>query len=353
VIKKDNDLWNLYTRKEEYCQKKVDSEDRFCYSFSKQKNPFDPNVSFYLKELGFKSNYPDDKNFSVLFTHDVDHIYLSKNQFFRSILPHPLCKDTLGFLRVAKERLTNKNINYINFRKIIQLEKKYDVQSSFYFFSSCEDSIEMNYQIEDIKNEIFYILDEGFEIGLHTSYHAYNNLEMIKNEKKKLEEITQKNIIGVRNHMLRFKIPTSWELLSKSGFKYDTSLGYHDMVGFRNGSCHPFLPYDRINGNTINIIEIPLCLIDVTLLFYMKKNAKQSWEIIKKIIDNVEECNGVLTILWHNWTFSYPVSYAGLFSREWTRLYEKLLSYCKMKNAWMPTCEKFYEHIIKQGIFKI
>lgn len=303
--------------------------------------------------MGFNSNYPDNKKFTVLFTHDVDHLYLSNEQLFRSILPYPLCKDTFGFLNVAREKLINKNVNYINFSKIIQLEKKYDAQSSFYFFSPYENSIGLNYHIHDIKNEVSIILDEGFEIGLHTSYHAYNNLEMIKNEKKKLEEITKKRIIGVRNHMLRFEIPTSWEVLSKSGLKYDTTLGYHDIVGFRNGTCHPFLPFNRINDNMIDIIEIPLCIIDVTLLCYMKKNAKQSWEIIKNIIDSVEKCNGVLTILWHNWTFSYPVSYAGLFNKDWTILYEKILSYCKMKNAWMPTCEKLYEYIIKNGIFKM
>ena len=176
---------------------------------------------------------------------------------------------------------------------------------------------------------------------------------MILFEKKNLEKIIEKNIIGVRNHMLRFKIPTSWELLSKSGFKYDSSFGYHDMVGFRNGTCHPFLPYNYINKNIIDIVEFPLSIIDVTLLFYMKKNALQSWEVIKNIIDNVEKCNGVVTILWHNWTFYYPISYAAMFGKEWTKLYEKILTYCNFKNAWMPTCEKLYEYIIKNGIIKV
>ena len=95
-----------------------------------------------------------------------------------------------------------------------------------------------------------------------------------------------------------------------------------------------------MTNKQIDIIEIPLCVNDVALFSYMKKNALESWTLIKKIIDITEKFNGVLTILWHNWTYSYPASFAGLFGKEWTRLYEKILEYCNKKNAWLTSGEK-------------
>jgi hypothetical protein len=38
-----------------------------------------------------------------------------------------------------------------------------------------------------------------------------------------LESVLEKEVVGFRNHFLRFRIPDTWELLSKAGFKYDTT----------------------------------------------------------------------------------------------------------------------------------
>ena len=81
-----------------------------------------------------------------------------------------------------------------------------------------------------------------------------------------------KSIIGARNHVLRFKTPDSWVMLAKAGFKYDTTFHYHDMVGFRNGMCHPFYPFDLNKNNTIEILEIPLIVSDIALRSFMKIN---------------------------------------------------------------------------------
>ena len=52
-------------------------------------------------------------------------------------------------------------------------------------------------------------------------------------------------MIGYRNHYLRFKLPETWKYLADAGFEYDTTLGYSNALGYRNGMCHPFRPYDR------------------------------------------------------------------------------------------------------------
>ena len=136
-----------------------------------------------------------------------------------------------------------------------------------------------------------------------------------------------KAVVGYRNHYLRMQIPDTWEYLADAGFSYDTTLGYSDCVGFRNGMCHPFKPYNLRTGLEIGINEIPLTLMDTTLFEFLKLDLGTAWNLTQQLIDTVERYNGVLTVLWHN----------TRFSGDMARFYEKILKYCAEKNAWM-TC---------------
>ena len=334
IIKKDKDLWNLFTKKAEYQTNRTDKYGRISYKTGNNENILNPIVSEYLIKNGFHTEYEDGKKFAIFLSHDIDDVTTSFRQLIRSFGPYPLHKQKLGFLKFIRACYKKQN-PYLNFKEIIRLEKKYDANSSFFFLASEKDIFGDKYKIEDIQDDISYIIEQDCEIGLHTSFYAYNNLDLIKSEKKNLEEITGKKVVGVRNHVFRFNLPETWKLLAQAGFDYDSTFGYHDMIGFRNGMCHPFLPYNLNEKQIIPILEIPPCVVDISLFSYMKLNAVKSWKIIKKLIDDVEKLGGVITILWHNWTYSYPVSFAGLFGKEWTKLYEKILEYGYKKNAWL------------------
>lgn len=229
-----------------------------------------------------------------------------------------------------------KESPYINFIQIMQLEEKYGAKSSFYFITAKEDPRRFRYDINDIKNELGIISDSGWEVGLHGGYYSYNSFEDIVTEKKKLEDVLGQKITGFRNHYLRFKVPDSWELLSKAGFKYDTTFGYNDMIGFRNGMCHPFRPYNLNQDKEIDILEIPLVIMDGSL-FEITSSLEEAWKYAKCLIDIVEKYNGVITVLWHTNIFSCP------FRRKWKSLYEKILKYCFEKNAWMVSGNDVYD----------
>jgi hypothetical protein len=122
--------------------------------------------------------------------------------------------------------------------------------------------------------------------------------------------------------------------LSKAGFKYDATFGYSDCAGFRNGLCHPFRPYNLNTEKQIGILELPLIIMDRSLLKdYMRLDVKQAWELIKMLVDKVEQYNGVLTFLWHNNTS---------FEGQYLRFYEKFLEYVSGKNAWIASGEKVF-----------
>jgi len=41
--------------------------------------------------------------------------------------------------------------------------------------------------------------------------------------------------------------------------------------------CHPFRPFNLNTGQEMEILEIPLAIMDQTLLSYMQLNMEQAW----------------------------------------------------------------------------
>ena len=280
--------------------------------------------------------YPENKKFAICLTHDVDEIY------------PPLMHTALSSLRSIKNlnlkelknqilwKLKGKKYSpYINFEEIMDLEERYDARSSFYFLATDRDIRRVRYNIEELENELGSIVDRGWDVGLHGGYYTYNSSEKMKKEKRRLEKVLSREVIGYRNHYLQFKIPDTWELLAKAGFKYDTTFGYNDMVGFRNGMCYPFKPFNLNSDKEIDILEIPLIIEDGTLISYIK-DLSEAWTATKTLIDTVEKYKGVITLLWHSNIFNCP------FREKWKRLYKKILIYGHKKNAWMTSGEKIW-----------
>lgn len=336
ILKGDPKIWEHFSKKEEYLQKNLDLHGRFTYATSVYKDIFEPHVSKYLLQKGFKFEYPNEKKFAVCLTHDVDDIYPPLKHL---ILSSFCCLKELNLNDLSNQiswKINKKKSPYINFVEIMKLEEKYDAKSSFYFITAKEDVRRFRYDVRDIKNELGVISDEGWEVGLHGGYYSYNDFSEIVKEKIKLENVLGQKIIGFRNHYLRFEVPDSWELLSKAGFKYDTTFGYEDMIGFRNGMCHPFRPYNLSENKEIDILEIPLVIMDGSL-FEITSTLEEAWKHAKYLIDIVEKYNGVITILWHTNVFSCP------FRRKWNIIYERILKYCFEKNAWMTSGKDIYE----------
>jgi len=344
-LRQNKEIWDLFTKKEEYNPAFLDQHQRFPYYLSKNRSALEPGVSKFLIENGFNIKYPDDKKFAVCLTHDIDAVYFNNWTYIKKVIKsvkENRLRTAFNSLRGIFGKKIKRWNPLWNFREIMELEKKYDAKSTFYFLVNNKGEFCLNYNIKDLKTELKLISKNGWEIGLHGSYDAYDSLDQIRKEKAKLEQVLCKEIIGYRNHYLRFKTPDTWELLSKAGFKYDTTFGYADMVGFRNGMCYPFKPFNLNTNKEINILEIPLTIMDGTLFDYMKLDTEGAWEITKLLINTTEKYNGVLTILWHNTFFD------SLFNRDKRELYEKILDYCHKKNAWMTSGKEIWQYYKKE-----
>lgn len=333
------DLWNHYARVEEYESKFHDEYKRFPYYQSKYRDIWDPIVSHTLIENHLYPTYPHNKSFAVCLTHDIDvlyHPFLEKIYYCANALR---LKDKI-MLKQNILSIFNKKKPFFNIHEIMELEEKYGAKSSFYFLALKPGEQDFNYNISDLKDVLKEIAARGWEVGFHGGHKAWSSIDKLKEEKERIEAVFGKSIIGYRNHYLHFKVPDTWEYLTKAGFKYDTTFGYADCVGFRNGMCHPYHPYNMKTNAYIDIIEIPLVVMDVTLFdAYMRLTREEALTLVKELIDTVAEVRGVFTLLWHN---SYLIE--GTWQRE---MYENILSYCNEKNAWMTSGKEIYEWVTR------
>lgn len=334
VLRGDRSIFNIFTREEEYRNGLRDSYGRFPYYASEERSIREPVVSRYLNEKGMQVQYPDGHNFAVCLSHDVD--VLCPHNYFRKELDS-IRSFTVGDFRGTIDKLSKPRVvrPFLDSREIMALEEKYGARSSFYFIA-VDGGPDRSYDINEIKDDLKFIDGSGWEVGLHGSQAAHADLERMIKEKGLLEGALGKEVVGYRNHFLRFKVPLTWRLLQQAGFKYDTTLGYADCAGFRGGMCHPFFPYDLEAGTTIDIMEIPLVIMDASLFQnYMRLDIRGAWDLIKGLIDVVEAQRGTMGILWHN------TNMLG----DTLRLYEKTLQYCSDRKAWMPTGKQLQQEM--------
>ena len=95
-----------------------------------------------------------------------------------------------------------------------------------------------------------------------------------------------------------FDVRNTWKILEENKIQYDLTLGYPEMPGFKCGICYPFHVFDIVNKKKLNLIEIPLIVMDVTLLDYLKNHNFDNE--LDKIISSIKKYNGTLNVLWHN-----------------------------------------------------
>jgi Family of unknown function (DUF7033) len=212
-----------------------------------------------------------------------------------------------------------------------ELEKKFNLRSIFYIFAKTRSSSLISWLVDPsydlrcdpvLQNKLKEMIEDGFEIGLHGSYRGAIDEGILKEEKKILEETLQTDICKVRQHWLRYE-ETVTPYLHDKLFKYDSTLGWNDRIGFRSGCASRYRPYDHLNQKAFKLFITPQIIMDSTIFDYSAK----------KIVPNIQKALTLLrsmscyktshvSISWHqrvrsgdyNWHRAYEEILAALFS---------------------------------------
>ncbi len=263
-------------------------------------------------------------------THDIDIPFTGRT--WRSVVGKILSgRNPVAAIREKYAPLEHNP--YYTFPWMLEQDKKLqrtigNERCRFLFFFRAGGEAKQDRPYYDLRGKdirSLFSLCEQYEatIGLHSSYQAGKEPSLILAEKRKIEEAFGMEIIHNRHHFLAAREPEDMEYLAMAGITDDYTMGYADVAGFRLGTS---LPVRYINPVTRRLSALrlhPLTIMDSTLneVNYMNLTRDRAEEYCMKLINNVRNVNGELTLLWHN---TSAIERSGYLRQLYSKLINKL-----------------------------
>lgn len=283
---------DLLYRAEEAESNLRDELGRFPASASANPDLSMPLVNLYLQNQQGSYNPWGAYDFAACLTHDIDKVQHAETIRYITNSEKSLGKATWFFMATNPYPITRNGV-----RKIAE-----------------------------------WLRDKGHEIGLHSDVGSHNNEYTLEREANRFLSVMPQ-AKSIRQHALMFDVPATWKLQYQYGFRHDATLGFADKAGFRAGYCLPYKPVDLVTHEIINIWEVPLIVMDVTLKYYEQLSPVNALERVKRLIDATKSVHGVFVLLWHN-TF---IEEEG---NDWRLVYQGILDYLKKQNVYADTIEQ-------------
>lgn len=334
----------MLSRYEEIIIKERDIHERFEYKNSLAFHynfidiPIVDEYAFLLRDaiVKFLSNISiTPKKGKVIPTHDIDDMRrfggVLKN--LRTIIGGDLLirknidiayKSIKQLFRTKKDIYNDPYIQAI--LKLIEISKKHDLRSEFYFIGLIDNESNATYNIfmSEVKYCMSKIKDANMLIGIHGGFGTSTDLKQFKIEKQRLEEVAEQTITMGRQHFLMFDINRTIDIWEKSGITRDTTLGYAEREGYRCGTCHEYNLYHIQDDRITTIKESPLIVMEGTLFDYRKLDNKSALKKVETLYNRCMTVEGNFVILWHN--ANMDREYEKHFNEVYTRFFNDIYS---------------------------
>lgn len=159
------------------------------------------------------------------------------------------------------------------------------------------------------------------EIGLHGNDADRLGLDPLIDDRALLARRAHAEVHGIRYHYLRCLYHETLPLLERARFSYDTSLAFAEHEGFRCGCSFPFRPYSLAEERPLDLVELPLAVMDGTLQqpHYRALPAPEAERAAAAVLARVRASGGASSLLWHNNRFDPRLS------RGYDEVYWKLV----------------------------
>jgi hypothetical protein len=274
--------------------------------------------------------WPHGKRAAAAVGHDVDYPEVK-----RLIEPmRVVARQGVRGVSPALAVLTRRRHHW-HFSSWVGMEKRLETRSAFYFVPRQGSLLEYAtgtpdpfYDITSTRfRQLFrYLAEEGFEIGLHASYLAYQSPERFAAEKQKLEEASGQPVVGNRHHYWHLNPDDIDETLlihEQLGLRYDSSLIHERYSGWRRGLSSPFFPFHQAQRRELRTLQIPTAWMDDQLFGHQAHNPGHRWELLQALANRTAQQGGCLLIDVHDYVFDDAL-FPG-WAKTYRRLWEYLL----------------------------
>jgi hypothetical protein len=251
---------------------------------------------------------PVERKLRVKLSHDIDEVGIPFN--FSSAVGHTIRRHKpLATVRDLLGSVVGLSPTYLKLiRSIVRMSLERGLDSAVYWKASRRSPLDSGYDPRHpkVREVISWLHEQGVETGVHPGYETFLSPDRLLREVQILREALGEQPLGGRQHYLRW-CPDSWLHWETCGLAYDSTVGYADQIGFRAGTCVPYRPWLLFLNREANLIEIPLLVMDGTLLYYMGLTPRQSLEAVLECVTRCSFIGGVFTLLWHNSSLIDPI----------------------------------------------
>jgi hypothetical protein len=298
---------------------------------------------------------PAGYSFVACLTHDIDFVGIRRHVFDHTMWGF-VYRATVGSLRNAlRGRLTSKRL-MLSWRAVALLPFVYlgwvkDFWEPFEWYSDVERGLpatyflipfkrragekvaaahaarrEARYDAAEISDTVAALIQQGCEVGVH-GIDAWHDPVKGRDELDAISRVARRSATGIRMHWLLSDAQTA-AALEKAGYQYDSTSGYNDTVGYRNGTGQVFRP---LTAQTL--LELPLHIQDGAL-FYGKRldlSESEAQGRCEPVLAHARKCGGVVTVLWHDRSHGPE--------RFWGDFYVDLIKHLNAAGAWFGCAE--------------
>lgn len=301
--------------------------------------------------------WPDGHGFAMCLTHDVDIVSRQQSpaQAARATMaavrrqpgepnstPHRALRVARAAARSAYFGIARTPATAETLQRCVEAEHAYGVTGSYFFtvYPSRPTQYDCVYRMTDrcafggssisVASVARQLCAEGFDVGLHGSYMSAFDSDVLAEEKAVLEEAIDRPVVTTRQHYLRYDVARTPVVQDRAGVLADATLGFNRNVGFRAGTSLPFHPYDVDADAALNLLEIPLVAMDVSLVRpnSLELDARLAKQVMRQLVDAVAAVGGVATFLFHPHM---------LLDRNVLHVYRSCIEYGLDRGAWIAS----------------
>jgi peptidoglycan/xylan/chitin deacetylase (PgdA/CDA1 family) len=287
--------------------------------------------------------------FAIAFTHDVDHmqrwtgrgVAAAARRAGRAAAARDRERarfELEGLRRAALHHLPRGTDPYWTFPQLLAHEASLGIHSTFFVIASHGHPTDGNDPTAYARRRpalLKLLRARGAEVGVHGNERDRRDPTGLRADLDSLLAAAGDPVVGMRYHYLRCLYHETLPLLDEAGFLYDTSLGYAEREGFRNGCSFPFHPYDLDHERPLRLVELPLAIMDSTLQeqHYRGLSAADALPAALAVLERVRAGGGAVSVLWHQNRFD---EFLGLGYGD---VYWRLVRWAKEHDAACVTAE--------------